>query len=810
MYIRSTPVFVLLFILLFTQSVWSQSPADSPSDPTRKTLVKGVLTEESTGEPLPFANAVAYFSADSSLSASALTEENGFFSMKLSPGNYYMVFTFIGFQDKVFPGVNIEGGQKVLDLGRIAMRSDAIALEEVEVREERSQMEFKLDRRVFNVGKDLTSAGNSAADILDNVPSVNVDTEGNVSLRGSQGVRILIDGKPSGLLSAGETDALLRMQGDIIESVEVITNPSARYEAEGEAGIINIILKKNRKKGVNGSFGATLGYPQNFGASYSLNYRRSDFNFFSNFGIDYRRAPGGGNSTQQFFDNGELTDFFTTDTDQSRGGLGGYFQFGTDWQINERDMLTGSLLYRAGEDDNEATVIYRDFDGNRKLLNTTSRDVEEVEAEHNLEAALNFTRSFKKEDHKWTIDIKYILDDDTEIADYVQTSSDVPGELLQKSSNTEDEINFLFQTDYIYPIGEKSKVEGGLRATLRTVNNDFRVEERENNEFVTLSDFDDRLKYTEDIYAAYVIGAHEFGPFGLQAGVRAELSDITAELLRSGQRNDQDYLSLFPSASLSYNVTEKDQLQLSYSRRLSRPYFRRLLPFSNFNNPRNNSIGNPNLRPEFSNAFEAGYLRYFKNGTLLSSLYYRRTTGVIERIILPADDGTAIRYPVNLSVRNSYGLEFNFSYDLTPWWNLNADANFFRALIDGEFEGVDYSADTYAWSGQINTRISIGERLDIQPSFDYDAPQRTTQGRRLAIYNFDIGASLDILDGKGTLTLTGRDLFNTRKRRTEIDQPNYQLESVFQWRQRRQVVLTFNYRLNKEKEERSEKRGMEG
>ncbi len=286
----------------------------------------GKLQEASTEKSLPFATVGLYALPDSNMVTNALTETDGRFSLEARPGNYYALFQYVGYEDRYLSPVEVQAGMDTLSLGKVEMSTDAIALQEVEVRAERSQMEFKLDKRVFNVGKDLTNAGNNAADILDNVPSVSVDPEGNVSLRGSQGVRILINGQPSGLLSAGDTEALQRMQGDMIERVEVITNPSARYEAEGEAGIINIILKKEEKKGFNGSFGLTAGQPANYGASYNLNYRRRAFNFFSNFGLDYRRAPGGGNATQRFFENGELTNFFTSETSQNRGGLGGYLQ----------------------------------------------------------------------------------------------------------------------------------------------------------------------------------------------------------------------------------------------------------------------------------------------------------------------------------------------------------------------------------------------------------------------------------------------------------------------------------------------------
>ncbi|PHN00743.1 TonB-dependent receptor [Flavilitoribacter nigricans] len=788
----------LALILTLSISTFGFSQV-SPTPPSDQIQISGKLVQGSNQEPLPFATIAIYAVADSNIVNNTLTEDNGTFSMEVPPGKYYAEISYIGFEDKTLSDISIAAGQAPLDLGMVDMRADAVALQEVEVRAEKSQMEFKLDRRVFNVGKDLTNAGNSAADILDNVPSVTVDPEGNVSLRGSQGVRILVNGKPSGLLSAGETEALLRMQGDIIQSVEVITNPSARYEAEGEAGIINIILKKNQEKGVNGSFGITAGHPSNYGASYNLNLRRQKFNFFSNFGIDYRRGPGGGLSTQRFFDDGVLTEYYSTDRDQVRGGLGGYMQLGADWYLNDKNIMTASLLYRAGEDDNDATVTYRDFDSNQNVVAKTVRDIDETEKENNLEFSLDYTKTFDKKDQEWKTTFKYILDDETELAEYRQTSDETIGLLQQRSSNTEDEINLLVQSDYVHPFTESSRMEAGLRAAIRTINNDFLVEEQQNGEFVTLPSFDDQLKYNENIYAAYLIGGTEFGAFSFQGGVRAELSDITATLVRSSQSNEQNYLSFFPSASLSYEITQTQQLQLSYSRRLSRPYFRRLLPFSNFNDPRNNNVGNPNLRPEFTDSYELGYLKYFDRGTMLSSIYYRNTSGVIEELILPGEDGTSIEFPVNLSTRNSYGLEFNFSYDLTDAWDVTTDFNFFRAMINGQYEDIDYSADTYSWNSRLNSKIQIGEPVQLQTSFRYRAPRNTPQGRRLSSASLDIAGSVDVFSGKGTLTLSCRDLLNTRKRRSIVDLPNFKSESVFQWRQARQVVLTFNYRLNQDK-----------
>ncbi|KPM47758.1 outer membrane beta-barrel family protein [Jiulongibacter sediminis] len=765
----------------------------------QEVTISGKALDKENGEPLPFATVIFYQLPDTTTAFAGLTEDDGSFKAQLTTGkSYFGAIEYIGYGSMLINNGELRPLNQNLNIGEIGLSSGTISLDAVEVRAEKSQMEFELDKRVFNVGKDLTNAGNTAADILDRVPSVNVDPEGNLTLRGSSGVQILIDGKPSGLLSSGDTEALMRMQGDIIDKIEVITNPSARYEAEGEAGIINIIMKKNQEKGFNGSFGLNTGAPHNHGASYNLNYRKKDFNFFSNFGIDYRRSPGYGFSTQDFFEGNNLISSYTVDTDQKRGGIGGYVQFGTDWNINDYNLLTGSVLLRRGRDKNIATVIYEDFDG----LNTekTIRDVDETEEERNIESSINYKKTFEGSKREFNLTFKYIFDKELELADYEQFIGN-RGEnpLIQYSSNTEDETNTLIQADYVHPFNKDSKIETGVRAALRTIDNVFTVEEQQSGVMVTLPDFDDNLAYQENIYAAYFIGAHKFRRMSLQAGLRAELSDINAQLQKSGQNNDQNYFSLFPSSTFSYELNKENQLQVSYSRRLSRPYFRRLLPFSNFNNPRNNSIGNPGLRPEFTNSTEMGYLRYTQNGTFLSSVYYRHTTGVIEQIVIPSDDGTTIRYPVNLAQRNAYGLEMNYTTNPYKWLDITSDINFYRALVSGSFEGQDLSSDTYSMNGRISSKFTMGERSQIQVTYDYDAPRNTTQGRVLSMSSFDAAGSLDVFKGKGTLTLSVRDLFNTRKRRTVTDLPDFKSESVFQWRRARSFVLSLNYRLNQEK-----------
>ncbi len=772
--------------------------------------IKGQVVAAVNGQALDFATVSLFLKCDSSLVTGTITNETGLFTLEARPGQYYATVEFLSFERLVIDDIELERGQQDLDLGQIRLKEDVTMLQEIEVVAEKSTMELKLDKRVFNVGKDLSNAGGNAAEILDNVPSVTVDIDGNVSLRGSENVRILIDGKPSGLVGISGNDALRQMQGSMIDRIEVVTNPSARYDAEGEVGIINIILKKGIKQGVNGAFGLTAGHPDNYGASYNLNLRQEKINLFSNFGINYRNNDGGGNSYQQLV-NSDTAFYYDSQRSHERRDLSANIQLGMDWYLNDKNILTASGLYRRSLGDNTSLLQYRDYDRNAVLINTTRRDNDEEETQNVVETALSYQKLFDRKDQKWTVDVKYFLNDDTELADYDEISdAENAVLLLQRSRNTEDERNFLFQTDYTHPFGENGMLEAGLKATLRGIENDFLVEEQNDaNEWVALPSFDDQLGYDENIYAAYVMGGTKIDKLSFQLGLRAEYSDITTTLLASNTRNTRNYLNWFPSAHFSYEISEVRQVQLSYSRRLSRPNFRYLLPFTGLSDSRNNRVGNPDLNPEYTHSIELGYLNYFPKGSLLSSVYYRHRTGEIERIRILNDDGTTLSFPINLATQNAYGLEFSLTYDIAKWWRTNANFNFYRAISEGEYEGQRLYSDTYTMSSRATSKITLFKSLDVQASVNYRAPQNEPQGRRLAVWSADLGLAKDVMKKRGTLTLSARDLFNTRKWRSITEFDDYYATSEFQWRSR-QIVLSFNYRLNQQKKRNEREREGDG
>lgn len=753
--------------------------------------ISGAIVDEKN-VPIPFANAAVYSNLDSALVGGAASDETGNFIMSIKPGNYYLRISFLSYQEKFVPNVNVIN--RDLNVGKVVLAPDSRLLEAVEIEGERSQMELQLDKRVFNVGTDLSTSGGNAADILNNVPSVNVEVDGTVSLRGNENVRILINGKPSGLTSR-DPDALRNLQANLVEKVEVITNPSSRYEAAGEVGIINIVLKKNQENGLNGTFTGVLGHPDYIGGSYSLNLRRKKLNVFSSYGMDYRKSPGYSTLYQRFDGGARET---RQDGDMSRSELSHNLMGGVDYFIDDKNTITGSVMYNFGDGLNRSLLTYYDF-LNGTAAGATTRTDREVEDEENIEAAVHYKREFERKDKTLTMDFQFNKRLDAETSDFTQIENDQT--TLQRSENVAEDKNWFFQTDYIHPFSENGKAEAGLRSTTRTVNNEYGLEElSEDGTWVVFPAFNNNLLYTERIHAGYFMVGNKFDKFSVQAGLRGEYSDITTELTESDEVNHREYFNLFPSVNLGYELSKSKTLQLSYSKRINRPHFRELLPFSNFSDSRNFFQGNPNLNPEYTHAFETGYLVNWSNGSILSSAYYRHRVGDIQRVVQVDSDGTTRIFPINVGKTNSYGLEFNFSYTIGKWWDINSSANFFRAMTEGTFEGENLSRDTYAFHTRTTSKMKISKGFEFQTSFFYRGPRKTTQGSQLAAYSLDFALAKDILKGKGTISANVRDLLNTRKWRsiTEIEEDNYYAESTRQWAPR-QVRLTFTYRLNQMK-----------
>lgn len=798
---RQNLIFTFLLLTFAVTVAWGQADGEL--------VIKGVVVDEND-QPVPFANAALYSRGDSSLVTGAVSNEAGQFTIPTSPGKYFLKVSFLSYEEKLVPQIDVTSSD--VDLGKITLAPGQQILEEVTVQSERSSMELYLDKRVFNVGKDLTNISGSAADILDNVPSVTVDVEGNVSLRGSENVRILVNGKPSGLTGISTADALQQLQANLIERVEVITNPSSRYDAEGEVGIINIILKKEQRQGVNGAFTVYGGHPEEYGGSFNLNLKKEKFNLFTSYGARHRSSPGTGSSYQQFFDYENDTTFsYFQNNSRVRGGVSHNIMAGIDYFLSPTSVLTASYNVRLSEGLNTSRYEFQDIDENGELVRTVTRHERQEEPETNSDYALSYRKDFKQNNHYLTADFKWIENDEVEFSTFTEMDDTANSATNERSSNTENERNVLFQTDYVQPF-RKGQIEAGLKSTHRVIDNDFLVERlSDESTWETVGEFDNHMIYSENIFAGYAMIGNELNRFSYQVGVRGELTDISVELRREDLVTEQNYFNIFPSTHLSYKLSENKTIQLSYSYRLSRPRFRHLMPFSDYGNNRSLFVGNPDLKPEFTHSFEGAYLLNWEKGSILSSAYYRHRMGVIDRITVPDPDSVGFSrvIPVNLATEDAIGLEFNLNWDPFSWWRFNANANFYRAITEGQYQDQVLKSDTYTWSSRAMSRITFLKKYDFQASWRYRAPRQEPQGRRRSSYSIDLALARDVLKGNGTITLSVNDLFNTRKWRNIVETPELYSESEFQWRAR-SVRLTFNYRLNRRKDNRQERNDQGG
>jgi ferric enterobactin receptor len=804
---KFTTSFILLMIMSIPLSLFAQ-----PSNG----IVKGKVVDVDTQAPLEYATVTIFSQKDSSIVTGDISNEQGVFAIETRGGKHFAKIEFIGFESQIINDIIINRQNKLADLGTIKLGVNSETLVEVEVRAEKSSVQMTLDKRIFNVGKDLANAGGSAADILDEVPSVAVDVEGNVSLRGSEGVQILIDGKPSGLVGIGNSNGLRSLPANLIDRVEVITNPSAKFEAEGSAGIINIVLRKQKKKGLNGSFDFTVGDPSIYGTAINLNFRRKKLNFFTNLGINYGRNFGGGDSYQEFY-RGDTTEITLIERKQDRGGISGNIRFGADYYLNDKNTFTTSFLYRLGQDDNISTVDYQDFINNQNnFLSRTFRTDEEIEDESKLEYALTYTKKFEGKGHELVADVRFQDNTEKESSDFNEEyflsdgARSSASDYFQRSNNKEGERRLITRLDYVKPFGKDKKLEAGYQGSYRYIKNDYLVEEQiANDEWVVFDGLSNDFKYDEEIHALYSTFGNKINKFSFQFGARVEYSDVVTELIQTNEINPRDYLNFFPSAFLTYDLPNNNAIQASYSRRLRRPRFWSLNPFFTLSDARNRFTGNPDLDPEFTDSYEIGHIKYWDKGSLGSSIYYRHTTGVIQRVISDVQvvDSLVItlRRPENLATRDDLGFEFNFSYSPYKWWKVNGDMNLFRSIIDGSNVNDSFTADTYTMSGRITSRMTIMKKTDVQLRVNYRAPRETTQGTTKAITSLNLGMSRDVFKKKGTLTLSVSDVFNSRKRRGTLFTDNLYREEEFQWRGRT-TRLTLNYRLN-QKKKRGGRRG---
>ncbi len=823
--------FLLSLACAFLVTVtYAQRPQGQRPQPINLT---GTVLDQETGQPLEYATLVLQSVRQPERITGGITDSSGKFDVQTVPGRYHVRIEYLGYKtyelkEQVF--------RSSTDLGRISLTIDAEQLEDVELIGERTTVELRLDKKVYNVGSDLTVRGGSVTDVLDNVPSVTVDVEGNISLRGNESVRILINGKPSAL-SGLNPETLQQLPAEAIEKVEVITNPSARYDAEGTAGILNIVLKQSKTAGLNGSLNLFAGQPDNFGGALSLNLRREKFNIFTNTTYRYRDAPGNALFEQENFNSDGTTASFQDEIrNYQRERKGFNTNIGFEYFFDDSSSLTNSFVYRKSSGNSTTDIDFFNFDALRNPTIQRNRFTNEDEEGEDIQYSVNFIKRFERDGHELTMDYQYSSGSDFEdsIIEELILGDDIvlPTE---QTINDESQERQLLQMDYVLPFGEnnQSQFELGYRGTFNNFNTDFDFGVLENGTLNIDPNFTNELNYKEYVNAAYVQLGTKYKKFNILGGLRMEASDIGIELVDTGEVTDKDYIDWFPSIFLGYEFSEREQLTLSYSRRLRRPRSRFINPFPSRSSNTNLFQGNPDLDPTYTNAFDFGYLKRWEKVTFNTSLYYNHSTGVFQfiqqetgdfvEIENPDDPGNPVlvpvqrRTPINLATDDRYGFEFTTTYVPKRNWRLTWNLNLFQQQLRGDYTYTNFlgeeitqnfDADNFTWFTRFSAKMPLPYKVDFQTNLFYRGPTRNAQSENKGILSTNLAFSKDIVKDKATLSLNVSDLFNSRKRRSETRTENVFTYSEFQWRER-QITMSFLYRFNEQKDQRS-RRGRNG
>lgn len=796
----------LFLTILFTGFFVSTLTAQRPE--SKQVTITGKVIDKETNEPLEYATIAFFNKRNNKIETGGITDIQGNFSIPVPTGMYDITIEYISFKTQTIPDKRITADENV---GTFSLEIDAEALDAVEVIAERTTVEIRLDKKIYNVGKDLTVSGGTVSDVLDNVPSVSVDVEGNVALRGNDNVRILINGKPSGLVGLNSTDALRQLPAESIEKVEVITSPSARYESEGTAGILNIILRRSKLQGLNGAITLNAGHPTSAGISGNINYRTGDLNIFNTSGYRYSDSPGNGLSLTEYINTGTFLDEFR-ETDRVRKGFN--TNFGVEWYINDSASLTTSVVYR--DSDNESNTLNEIFqyDSNRTLISESFRLDPEFEDDKTVQYSTNFTKNFENSG-KFTLEFQFEDSNEDEESDVIVDNIN-----SERVITLDSQERILLQSDYVLPIGENTQFELGYRGSFKDNITDYTVELLNNtsNQFEVDTNLSNVLNFKEDINAVYSQYGTKFNKFSFLLGLRMENTRITIDQPTSADYIKKNYTGLFPTINLNFELSDDENITIGYSRRLRRPRSRFINPFPSRSSITSIFAGNPDLDPTYSGTYDLGYLNRFGKFVLSTSIYHSHSTNTWNFISFDTGDTVTVngqevpviqRSPINLATNDRYGYEFNLTYSPSRAWRINGDFNFFKSIDKGEFNGINFDNENVSYRARLSNKYTLPAKIDWQTTISYRGPSETAQSKRKGVLSTNMAFSKDLFKDKASISFRVSDLFNTRLRQSDTFTETYNSYSEFRWRQR-SFNLSFTYRFNQKKKRSRGDRGNGG
>ncbi|MES2445867.1 MAG: TonB-dependent receptor [Bacteroidota bacterium] len=799
---------VLLFTLTFciiTVKISAQTTGEGK--------ISGRILDAQTNETIPFASALLLDRKTKANIKIIQTDVNGAFTITNIPnGVYTFKASYVGFQTMVRDSVSISNTVKTVNFGDIKMRqAKGNILNEVTITAPKATMQLGIDKKIFSVDQSLVSEGGSATDLLQNVPSVQTDIEGNVSLRGSSGVRILIDGKPSLIAGGNVAQILQSIPASSIESVELITNPSAKYDAEGQSGIINIVLKKNKKLGFNGSLALTGGNRENYNASTNLSFQNSKVNLFGNYSYrhGYRIGNGFNNITYLSPVAGGLA--FTNQNNDSRDlNIGHNVKTGLDYYLAEKTTISFAAGFNNRTGEESELLNINQLGINLNPLSLSNRTNDETQKNNSYDLNLDFYQKFKNPREELTANFSFSEgnNDNYQIynTNFYNSNGNAINDLdIQRTDRDSYNKNYTAQVDYTKPLGEFGKIEAGYRSQVR-ISESFTfadqlspVDGSFNFNYALSNDFNNK----DQVHAVYANYQNQIKNFGYQIGLRAEDALLETQLGAYDINSNINftpgkvaYTRIYPSVFLTQKFEGEQQVQVSYSRRVNRPRGWDTNPFLDVSDPFNYRQGNPNLQPEDVHAFELSYSKFWDKMSLISSAYLRQTNDVIQRIRTePDQNGITITTPQNLTRNIASGLELIGKFDLFKNWNFTANVNLYQSKIQGVPAFGILENSGFSYNANLTNNFTLPYGITLQIRGDYRAREVMAQGIRRAMYGLDGGAKYDITK-KASLSLNVRDIFASRRWQMETIGTTSIQDFSRLWGGT-QANLTFSYRFGK-------------
>ncbi|WP_347839063.1 TonB-dependent receptor [uncultured Draconibacterium sp.] len=779
----------------------------NPDDDGKGKIIGKIVDKESTS-PMEFANIAVYTLTDSTLITGGITNENGEFEIAdVAYGDYFLEANFIGFDKTNVNNIILDRGNRVYNIGAVSLSPSTVAIGAIDVVADRAAVEYKLDKKVVNVSQVISAVGGTAVDVLENTPSIQVDIEGNVSLRGSGNFTVLIDGRPSVLSGS---DALRQIPSSAIENIEIITNPSAKYEPDGTAGIINLVMKKNSMNGLNGIVNASIGTGEKYRGDFMLNYRMEKLNLF--FGADWRDEINNGEMKirRETYYN-DTTEFLNMDGDRNwiRGGHS--FKAGTDWYLSNRSTLTFSGEVGVSERSNEGGGRTENFfipaaDHIYSISEETS-----VRKNDYYTLNMNFQQKFNDEGHRLEASAFYSnetgTDNETE-GEILADADFIPSDdYLSRVSTfeTEEEQDIRLKLDYTYPFSEDGRFEAGYQGRLESELEEleFRDFDQESGSWIINDEYSSATDFQRDIHAVYSTYSNKSGKLAYMAGLRGELTLREIQNSNATETSSLNRFDLFPTAHFSYQVNKTADLTASYSRRINRPSGRDLDPTPNYYNRYTIRFGNPDLKPEYTNSYEIGMLKRFgeTRSYVSADLFRRVTNNKIDRTEERGDDGIFYLYTDNFDKDYATGVEFTGNLSYKEWLILNASVNVFNYKITGDLNGESIDQESTNWGGRMNTTFKFSPSSRFQVTAFFRGSSVSAQGETGAMFFTNFSYRQEFWNNKLAATVSFRDPFGTAR----FERTTYgdDFKSSFRMqREPRVVFLTLSYKINNFKEER--------